>query len=46
MPLIMTVLAAFLTSFSTGEGDGVWVCGCVGVCLGDGGGGLHTNVPT
>lgn len=29
MPLIMTVLAAFLTSFSTGEGDGVWVCGCV-----------------
>lgn len=26
MPLLMTVLAAFLTSFSTGEGDGVWVC--------------------
>lgn len=27
MPLIMTVLVAFLTSFSTGEGDdGVWVC--------------------
>lgn len=32
MPLVMTVLVAFLTSFSMGGGG--W---CVGVCLGDGG---------
>lgn len=38
MPLIMTVLVAFLTSFSMGVGMG---CGRV-----FGGGGLHTNVPT
>lgn len=26
MPPIMTVLVAFLTSFSMGVGDSVWVC--------------------
>lgn len=36
MPLIMTVLVAFLTSFF--HGGGGWD--------GGGGGGLHTNVPT